>query len=204
MLQDQPDLRREDAARDMDLWRRMYTPNDRVRVGSVTAKAAEVPVAEYCWGCAWCRDGVPGSAVAICLRATELGRGYSCAEPMTRREALEAVLGRMRAARLPLLLVVDDGEGGMEAWIDVSVQLFRNIISRGRCPGGRNAYTGRPHRVLWSYEGLFEPWSVDGWDASETRASRLGLHLARVTRFVQPQNIRQDPRIGSRGAVGRS
>src|ERR1700751_2114362 len=150
MLHEHPELLQEDAARDMDLWRRMYAPNDRVRGGSATEKASEVPAAEYCWGCTWCRDGVPGSAVAICLHAAELGRGSSCADSMTRRGVFEAVLGRIRAAHLPLLLVVDDGEGGIEAWIDASLQMFRTIISRGRCPGGCNPHTGKPQRGLWA------------------------------------------------------
>ena len=204
MLREHPDLLYEDAARDMDLWRRMYAPNDRVRVGSATAKASEVPAAEYCWGCTWCRDGVPGSAVAICLHAAELGRGSSCVEPMTRREVLEGVLGRIRAAHLPLLLVVDDGDGGIEAWLDASVQMFRTIISRGRCPGGCNTDTGRLHRVLWAYEGLFEPWSADDWDASESTPDRPSLFVARVARVGRSQNTRQDPRIGAFRAVGRS
>lgn len=204
MLREHPDLLYEDAARDMDLWRRMYAPNDRIRVGSATAKASEVPAAEYCWGCTWCRDGVPGSAVAMCLHAAELGRGSSCAEPMTNREVLEAVLGRIRAAHLPILLVVDDGEGGIEAWIDASVHMFRMIISRGRCPGGRNADTGRPHRVLWAYEGLFEPWSADDWDTLETRPDRPSLYMAGLARVGRSENTRPDPRIGSCRAVGRS
>lgn len=204
MLREHADLLQEDATRDMDLWRRMYAPNDRVRVGSTTAKASEVPAAEYCWGCTWRQNGAPGSAVAICLHAAELRRASSCIEPMTRREVFEAVLGRIRAAHLPLLLVVDDGEGGIEAWIDASVQMFRMIISRGRCPGGRNADTGRPHRVLWAYEGLFEPWSADDLDALETGPDRLGLEVAGVARAVRPQNTRQDPRSGSCRAVGRS
>jgi hypothetical protein len=31
MLREHPDMLYEDAARDMDLWRRMYAPRDRVR-----------------------------------------------------------------------------------------------------------------------------------------------------------------------------
>jgi len=204
MLHEHPELLQEDAARDMDLWRRMYAPNDRVRVGSATAKASEVPAGEYCWGCTWCRDGVPRSAVAICLHAAELGRGSSCADFMTRCEVFEAVLGRIRAAHLPLLLVVDDGEGGIEAWIDASLQMFRTIISRGRCPGGRNADTGRPHRVLWAYEGLFAPWSAEDWDVLEMTPDRQGLDVAGIAKAVRPQNTRQDPRIRSCRAVGRT
>jgi hypothetical protein len=163
MLREQPELLREDPVRDMDLWRRMYLPADHVRVGYVTAPAAQVPAAQYCWGCTWLEDGLPGSAVAVCLRASALVRNCSCAESMTRCEILEVMVGRIRAAGWPLLLVVDDGNGGMEAWIDAIAAEYRLLVSQGRCPGGRNLRTGPFHRVLWAYHGLWEPWDADDW-----------------------------------------
>ena len=163
MLKEQPELLREDAVRDMDLWRRLYAPRDVVRVGDVMAEAESVPVAEYCWGCTWQADGLPRSAVAICMRAANLVRSAPHADAVTHREVCEAVIGHMRAEGVPILLVVDDGEGGLEVWTDAVASEYRMLVSRGCCPGGRNARTDRAHRVLWAYPGLWEPWAADEW-----------------------------------------
>jgi hypothetical protein len=84
---------------------------------------------------------------------------------MTNREVLEAVLGRIRAAHLPVLLIVEDGEGGLEVWLDAVISDLGGYVrwprSQGRCPGGINSATGRRHRVVWAYEGLLEPWESD-------------------------------------------
>ena len=89
---------------------------------------------------------------------------------MTNREVLEAVLGRIRAAHLPVLLIVEDGEGGLEIWLDAVIsdlgRYLRRARTHGRCPGGSNSATGQRHRVLWAYEGLFEPWESDDWEFS--------------------------------------
>ena len=37
---------------------------------------------------------------------------------MTHHEACEAVIGRLRGASVEIVLVVDDGDGGLECWID--------------------------------------------------------------------------------------
>jgi Helix-turn-helix domain len=120
--------------------------------------------------------------VAYCVSAEELLRGASHAEAMTRRETCEAVIGRLRAKRLPILLVVDDGEDGLEVWIDTMVSDFPRSMSLGRCPGGCNARTGRMHRVVWAYEGLWEEWQDENWRPTEARPEpdRLGADIDRV------------------------
>jgi hypothetical protein len=125
----------------------------------VTSEASAACPDEFCWGGTWQQDGVPKRPVAHCVSARELLRGVSHAEAMTRREACEAVIGRMRVSSVPILLVVDDGEEGLEVWIDAVVSDPPLPVSQGRCPGGRNARTGRMHRVVWAYEGLWEEWS---------------------------------------------
>jgi hypothetical protein len=45
-------------------------------------------------------------------------------------------------------MVVDDGDGGLECWCDADPASYRLLVSRGRCPGGTNAKTGKIHRVI--------------------------------------------------------
>jgi hypothetical protein len=163
MLREQSELGREDEERDFGLWLRLFEPDDRVRIGEVIREASAASPDELCWGCTWGHDGVPKNAVGHCASARELLRGESHADAMTHREVCEAVIGRMRAEGAPILLVVDDGEDGLEVWTDAVASEYRMLISRGRCPGGRNARTGRAHRVLWAYPGVWEPWAADEW-----------------------------------------
>jgi hypothetical protein len=166
---------------DIEVWRRLYLPRDLVRVGDVLSPAHVAPPAEYCCGCTWSADGTPRDSVAYCLSAADLLRGATCAERMSPREACEAVLGRMRAADLPILLVTDDGQHGVEAWIDASLSACEGC-ERGRCPGGINSGTGRVHRVLWAYEGLWHAgWSDEEWAADAAHADCwLDAHLDRL------------------------
>lgn len=163
MLKEQPELACEDEGRDLGLWLRLFEPDDLVRVGEAICEATATTPDEMCWGCTWQRDGVVKSVVAYCVSATELLRGLSRSEAMTRREACEAVIGRLRARNVPILLVVDDGEEGLEVWIDTAVGVPLESMLQGRCPGGRNPRTRRRHRVLWAYEGLWEDWDDDDW-----------------------------------------
>jgi len=160
MLRSQPDLHEISAERDLDLWRHLFDADDLVVVGETTGPAAEIPVAEFCWGNIW-RNGLPVETVAYCLRAADLLRGASCAEQMTQRQICEAVLGRLRSSRTPIVMVVDDGEGGLECWCDADPSAYRLLVSRGRCPGGTNSRTGKKHRVLWADPGTRVPWEED-------------------------------------------
>jgi hypothetical protein len=162
MLRSQPDLREIDPPRDLDLWRHLFEADDFVRVGEATVEAANAAAAEYCWGNVW-RDDVPIATVAYCLRAADLLRGASKAEPMNPRQACEAVIGRLRRAGMPILMVVDDGEDGSECWCDADPARYRLLVSQGRCPGGKNSRTGRVHRVVWAYQGLWEEWREQDW-----------------------------------------
>jgi hypothetical protein len=160
MLRSQPDLRNIDPARDLDLWRHLFDADDLVVVGERTSPAAEIPVAEYCWGNIW-RNGLPVETVAYCLRTADLLRGVTYAEQMSPRQACEAVLGRLRTARIAIVMVVDDGDGGLECWCDADPTSYRLLVSRGRCPGGTNSRTGKKHRVLWADPGTRVPWEED-------------------------------------------
>ena len=160
MLRSQPDLREINPERDLDLWRHLFDVDDLVVVGVTTALAADIYVAEYCWGNIW-RNGVPVETVTYCITAANLLRGATCAEEMSPRQACEAVLGRLRTARVPIVMVVDDGDGGLECWCDSDPCAYRLMVSRGRCPGGTNSRTRRTHRVLWADPGTRVPWEED-------------------------------------------
>jgi hypothetical protein len=97
MLQEQPDLVRKDPQRDMDLWRQLFAPDDFVRVGNVCGKACEAMSTEWCSGSTWNGELVVVTA-AVRWPALALVRWATYREPMSRIEACEAVLGRLRAA----------------------------------------------------------------------------------------------------------
>ena len=159
MLQDQPDLTVLDPGRDMDLWRHLFHPDDLVRVGSVTTRAAAAQSAEYCSGNTWLAGAII-STVAVCFSALELSRGGSFRDAMTRMEACEAILGRLRARRMSVVMVVDDGADGLECWLDTEPGSFP-VESKGRCPGGTNNKTGRIHRVVWADPATRIEWETD-------------------------------------------
>lgn len=167
MLREQPDLTRRDASRDMDLWRHLFAPDDIVRVGRIHRAACEAAAAEWCWGNSW--DGVVIlGTVVLCWPASALLRGTTCEDTMTRHETCEAVLGRLRNARLEIVLVVDDGASGLECWIDPAPGSSPVASSsRGRCPGGVNSRTGRLHRVVWAHPITRIPWEEDEWSIWE-------------------------------------
>jgi hypothetical protein len=159
MLREQPDLRREDPARDMDLWRHLFAPDDLVRVGSVCQFAAKAAPAEWCFGNTWSNDSIE-TTVTFCWPATALLRRATLNQPMTRKQACEAVLGRLRAAGAEIVMVVDDGGGGLECWVDPGPSTFP-VLSKGRCPGGRNRKTGLVHRVVWATPAARIDWACD-------------------------------------------
>ena len=93
MLRSQPDLREISPERDLDLWRRLFDADNLVVVGEKSGPAAEIPVAEFCWGNVW-RNGLPVETVAYCLRAADLLRGATCIEQMTQRANTDRDGGR--------------------------------------------------------------------------------------------------------------
>jgi hypothetical protein len=165
MLQEQPDLLRKDPERDMDLWRHLFAPDDLVRVGNVCGAACEAVAVEWCSGNTWSDEGIVATA-AICWPASALLCGATCKEPMSRGQACEAVLGRLRAAGTEIAMVVEDGDGALECWVDPVPGSFP-MHSRGRCPGGLNSRTGLQHRVVWAHPVTRIAWEDDDWSARE-------------------------------------
>jgi hypothetical protein len=159
MLRDQPDLLWEDPVRDMDLWRHLFAPDDLVRVGNACRPACEAVPAEWCSGNTWSGDAILTTA-ALCLPASVLLRGATRKEPMSRSQACEAVLGRLRAAGIEIVMIVDDGGNGLECWIDPKPGSYP-VYSKGRCPGGRNKKTGVVHRVVWATPATRINWARD-------------------------------------------
>ena len=167
MLREQSDLTRRDAGRDMDLWRHLFAPDDIVRVGQFYRAACEALPAEWCWGNTWDGAVIEGT-VALCWPAGALLRGATRGDTMTHHEACEAVIGRLRGASVEIVLVVDDGDGGLECWIDPAPDSFPVASrSRGRCPGGTNSRTGRLHRVVWAHPVTRIGWEEDDWSVWE-------------------------------------
>ena len=97
MLRELPDLTAKNAGRDMDLWRHLFAPGEIVRVGGFYRAACEAAAAEWCWGNTWAGTVVEGT-VALCWPASALLRGATRKDTMTRQEACEAVIGRLREA----------------------------------------------------------------------------------------------------------
>ena len=79
---------------------------------------------------------------------------------MSRSQACEAVLGRLRAAGIEIVMIVDDGRNGLECWIDPKPGSYP-VYSKGRCPGGRNTRTGLVHRVVWATPATRIDWARD-------------------------------------------
>jgi hypothetical protein len=165
MVAEQPDLLRRDPERDMDLWRHLFAPDDLVRVGSACRAACEAVAAEWCSGNTW-SDEVVVTTAARCWPAQALLRGATCKERMSRTQACEAVIGRLRAARTEIVMVVEDGDRGLECWID-PVPGCHPMQSRGRCPGGINSRTGAMHRVVWAHPVTRIAWEDDDWSVWE-------------------------------------
>ena len=159
MVREQPDLLRSDPVRDMDLWRHLFAPDDHVRVGNACRPACEAMPAEWCSGNTWGGDAIV-TTTALCLPASVLLRGATRKEPMSRSQACEAVLGRLRTAGIGIVMIVDDGSNGLECWIDPKPGSYP-VYSKGRCPGGRNKKTGMVHRVVWATPGTRIDWARD-------------------------------------------
>ena len=159
MLTAQPDLQKEDPERDMNLWRHLFAPNDVVRVGDVYSEASSAKSGEYCWGNTWLGDAIEATT-ALCWNASALLRGATYREAMSRSQACEAVLGRLRVGGKQIVMVVDDGAGGLECWIDPEPGTHP-VSSKGRCPGGRNNKTGRMHRVVWADQAARIAWEIE-------------------------------------------
>jgi len=163
MLREQPDLSRWDAERDMDLWRHLFAPDEIVRVGRIYRAACEAAAAEWCWGNTWA-GAVIRQTVALCWPASTLLRGATHHDILTQHEACEAAIGRLRDAGAEIALVVDDGDGGLECWINPAPNRYWIASrSRGRCPGGVNSRTGRLHRVVWAHPVTRIAWEEDNW-----------------------------------------
>ena len=111
----------------------------------------------------WSGAVVQGT-VALCWPASALLRRATCEDIMTRHEMCEAVIGRLRNAGVGIVLIVDDGDSGLECWIDPGPESYPVASrSRGRCPGGLNSRTGRLHRVVWAHPVTRIPWEEDDW-----------------------------------------
>jgi hypothetical protein len=167
MLLAQPDLREINPERDMGLWRHLYAPDDGIQTGEIVSSAAIAKTAEFCSGNTWCVDGIL-STVAICWSALVLLRGATYKEAMSRRQACEAVIGRLRFVGIEIVMVVDDGDGGLECWIDPPPGSYP-VYSRGRCPGGTNSKTGQTQRVVWAHPATRIDWIGD--NNSDIRAA---------------------------------
>src|SRR5262249_11091724 len=152
-------LLREDPVRDMDLWRHLFAPDDLVRVGNACRPACEAKPAEWCSGNTWSGAAIMTTA-ALCLPASVLLRGATRKEPMSRTQACEAVLGRLRSARIEIVMIVDDGGNGLECWIDPKPGGYP-VYSKGRSRGGRNNRTGLVHRVVWATPATRIDWVRD-------------------------------------------
>jgi hypothetical protein len=145
----------------------LFAPDDIVRVGRIRRTACEASAAEWCWGNCWAGAEIQ-ETVALCWPASALLRGSICEDKMTQHEACEAVLGRLRGGSLEIVLVVDDGDGGLECWIDPATGSYPVASrSRGRCPGGVNSRTGRLHRVVWAHPITRIAWEEDDWSVWE-------------------------------------
>ena len=163
MLREQPDLSRRDAGRDMDLWRHLFASDDIIRVGHICHAACEATAAEWCWGNTWA-GAVIQRTVALCWPASALLRGTTRQDILTQQEACEAVIGRLRGAGSEIVLIVEDGDGGLECWVDPAPNRYPVASrSRGRCPGGVNSRTGRLHRVVWAHPVTRIAWEEDNW-----------------------------------------
>jgi hypothetical protein len=150
----------------MDLWRHLFAPDDLVRVGGVCGPASETVASEWCSGNIWRGNGIVATA-AVCWPSSVLMRGATQKESMDRGQACEAVLGRLRAARVEIAMVVEDGEGGLECWVDPAPGSYP-IPSTGRCPGGVNSRTGQLHRVVWAHPVTRIAWEdEDDWSVWE-------------------------------------
>jgi hypothetical protein len=165
MLREQPDLFGRNPGRDMDLWRHLFAPDDFVRVGNAYRAASEAAAAE--WGSGNTRSDDPIVATAaLCWPALALLQGATYKEPRSRGQACEAVLGRLRAAWADEVMVVENGEGGLECWID-PVPGSYPIPSTGRCPGVVNTRTGRLTQVVWAHPVTRIAWEDNDWPVWE-------------------------------------
>jgi hypothetical protein len=83
---------------------------------------------------------------------------------------------------MPILLIVGDGDGGLDTWIDAAASGYPLRASRGRCPGGKNSRTGQVHRVVWAYQGLWEEWRDEEWCLPDATLELdwLDAHVDRV------------------------
>jgi hypothetical protein len=74
--------------------------------------------------------------------------------------------GLRSRARVEIVMVVEDGDGGLECWVD-PVPGEYPMQSRGRCPGGVNSRTGSVHRVVWAHPLTRIAWEDDDWSLWE-------------------------------------
>jgi hypothetical protein len=163
MLREQPDLICEDPSRDINLWRHLFAPDDLVRVGNVFCPASQAEPSEWCSGNIWSGNAIVATVV-VCWPSSLLLRGATYKDRMDRSQTCEAVLGRLRAAGMEIAMVVEDGEDGLECWID-PIPGSHPVPCLGRCPGGVNRRTGVPHRVVWAHPVTRMGWGDDDWPA---------------------------------------
>ena len=92
--------------------------------------------------------------------------GMSAAHELIERgfEVLVLESGDLAGGKARSIPVVDDGDGGLECWVDPAPNRYWIASrSRGRCPGGVNSRTGRLHRVVWAHPVTRIAWEEDNW-----------------------------------------
>ena len=100
------------------------------------------------------------SCLSFRITTVPHANGASFRDAMTRSQACEAILGRLRVRRMSVVMIVDDGADGLECWLDTEQGSFP-VESKGRCPGGTNNKTGRIHRVVWADPATRIEWEKD-------------------------------------------
>jgi hypothetical protein len=85
-------------------------------------------------------------------------------DPRNRRARCEMVIEQLRQTGESILLIVTDGAGGLDCWVDACGSLLAEEAftqMQARCPGGANPITGEVHRVIWADPATRIPWVDD-------------------------------------------
>jgi len=151
LIESSADVQQPDSERDFRLFQQLFFADEPICIDDYWSTVREATWGEYVQ--------VDASKYVV-LPADQLLRGATYKESMTRREACEAVIGRLHK-RYDTALVIDDGEEGLEIWIEWDPVLTHLPGHLVRCPGGINRLTGRAHRIVWACFIVKVPWSED-------------------------------------------